>query len=173
MDDFMSHAAKIPNSLESLLGRNLYCDVVNYKSHPRNRIFFLRPARKVELQQLKYSARYAEDIEQNAIIALRELVKESFPRSIANFRFVRDVGSPDVVYMANDIGQRSDSRPIDFFLPRTRRTLFVRCYDQGNYVWHGTSAMIKPFMDFCLTDSQSTGGQELNPWDVFFKPSNN
>ena len=169
MDEFTVHATLVQDSLQRLFDRRLYCDLVNYKSHPRNLIFFLRPAKKIELNHLAFSSRYGEEVERSAINALGEIIQESFPRPIANFRFVRDGQNPSQVYMVNDHGQRSSSRNIDFFLPRSKTTLLIRCDNLGNYCWHGTTAMIKPFMEFCLSTSDNTG--ENTPGDIMWTRS--
>lgn len=148
MSDFAAKARAIPRCLESLFGRSLYCNIVNPSSLPENLIFFLRYAKKTELYNLKENHHRDEHAE--IIDSLVEIVKEAYPRLIANFRLVRDEGNFSKVYLRNEMGEKSETVNVNFLLPGSSRTLRVRCLNLGNFNWHGTDRMIKPFVDYCL-----------------------
>lgn len=148
MEKFVSHAHTLSDRLEYIFGRTLYCDIVNPVPRPENQIFFLRPAKKSELNHFKYSS--VEEERAAALNELKNLAELALPRSIANFRIIPNKLNSAEAFLENLNGEKSDPRQLDYFLPKAHLTLVKRCLNLGNFCWSGSDAMIKPFYNFCL-----------------------
>ena len=148
MEKFVSHAYGLSDQLEYIFGRSLYCDIVNPTPHPENQMFFLRPAKRSELDRLDGHLVEGEQIV--ALNKLKILAKLALPKSIADFRIVPSGQNPSEAFLVNLRGEKSEPRQLDYFRPKARLTMVKRCLKLGNFCWSGSDSMIDPFYKFCL-----------------------
>jgi hypothetical protein len=130
------------------LERRLYCQYYNRPRHGENQVFKLRPATAPELS--RFDPRHESDpIVAATVSAIREFIRVSFPVEVANFRIVRDHEDKSKAYMSNMYGENSPSNGLDYYRPKSARTLLVRALSSNCY-WHGPASLIQSFSDFCL-----------------------
>jgi hypothetical protein len=147
MQKFISLAAPLRAHCEYMFGRNLYCTIFNPLRRPENQIFLLRPAKSSELARLDASLVEPEEIA--ALTELKLVARLAWPTAIANFRLYFNGQSPAEAFLINIYGEQSPIRAIDYFRPRSSRTLLCRCLKLGGYCWHGPKKAIEPFLKFC------------------------
>jgi len=148
MSDLAAKIRQIPYGTGPFLERSVLLDFTNPVRYPQNLIFFLRPAKKTEMANLLHD--YLRGEEKLIAEGLAEIIKDAWPRRIANFRFLRDSEDSTRLFLMNDMGEKSASRPMDYFATKSRRTLLKRGLNLGNFLWHGSDVMIGPFVKFCL-----------------------
>jgi hypothetical protein len=137
-----------PYDCRPFLGQSLLLDISNPVCCPQNLIFFLRPAKETEMKDLLHDHLRGE--EKMMAETLAKIVKDAWPRRVANFRFFRDKEDSTRLFLVNDMGEKSVSRPMAHFATKSRHTLLKRGLDLGNFNWHGSDAMIASFIKFCV-----------------------
>lgn len=141
--------------LELCFERRLYCEINNHLEQPQNQIFWLRPAKKLELQLLKRAiiAEPAADVVAGGK-KLFALAKTSFPEPIANFRIIPKSEDLSLCSLVNSAGEESAIRDRQHFLPKSSKTMLVRCWSLGDFVWTGKNDLIKLLHAFCMSPGQ-------------------
>ena len=135
-------------TIQSMFGRSLYCDIVNRPSRPQNQVFLLRSAKKVELGL--FQSRLTDN--QSALAELKTLVETAVPKVIANFRIIFDEEQLSQAFLVNIFGEKSATRPIEYFSPKSLVTMYAHCSNLGNFDWCGSYRMIESFHKFCFDD---------------------
>lgn len=144
--DLAEKIRRIPYGVRPSLDPSIMHAFTKPVRSPQNLIFFLRPARKTEMRSLLHD--YLRGDGKAVAEELANIVKDALPREIANFRFFRDEQDPERLFLMNDMGEKSDSRPSDYFVTDSRFTLRKRVLNLGNFSWRGSDAMIPPFIAF-------------------------
>jgi len=151
--DLAEKIRRIPYGVRVSLDASILHAFTNPGRCPQNLIFFLRPATKTEMRSLLHD--YLQEDEKLLVEELANIVKDALPRKIANFRFFRDEQDPERLFLMNDMGEKSDSRPSAYFVTSSRFTLRKRVLNLGNFSWCGSDAMIPPFIAFNCTHQNS------------------
>lgn len=153
MSDLAEKIRRIPCDIGPLLDRSILLNFTNPVRCPQNLIFYVRPAKKTEMRALLHD--YLRGDEKLMAEELADIVKDAWPRRIANFRFFRDKQDPERLVLVNDMGEKSASRPAEHFFTKSRLTLLKRVLGLGNFCWHGSDAMIAPFIAFNLANQSA------------------
>lgn len=128
---FEEQARKLGSHIaEAALGRHCYCYMFSEAVDPENQIFEIRPARRKEVSVPDWLL-VDDPSARDAIGALVEMSRDSFPSLIADFRICPDVEKPGMAFVYDYHGVRSHSRPVNYFRPSTASTLRTRCYGVG------------------------------------------
>jgi len=153
MQKFISLTSPLHAHLEGMFGRALYCSIVNPLRQPENEVFLLRPAKPSEIRCLALWRVEPEHIA--TLDQLTSLVRLAWPRSITDCRLYLDEQNPAEAYLVDIYGQKSSTRPLAYFRPRSSRTLMSRCLKLGGFCWHGPAQAIEPFLKLCSPPSEA------------------
>ena len=135
---------------EIVFGRSVFCDIFNEPRVPENQIFRLRAAKPREIPK-DFAEIFTTFSERKAFDALLTLCRDAFPERLANFRICLDEDLSGNAFLANDMGQKSAVRAIDYFRPKSAQTFRYRCNKLGFSGWWGSSPTLTPFYDYCCS----------------------
>jgi hypothetical protein len=144
---FVTHARRLgEHDAELVFGREVFCRLFNEPLVAENQIFLLGPAKPREMPS--YGRLFSGD-QRESFDALVALSRYEFPHMVADFRICTDPEQVGECFLLDSFGQRSPSRPSEYFRCHSARTFRDRCLKLGCGGWRGSDDTLPDFYAYC------------------------
>jgi hypothetical protein len=147
VQNFIRHGRDLGDHAELVFGRHVYCTLLNEPLVPENQIFLLRPAKPRELPASH--AGIFTGSQRESFDTLLGLARYEFPHLIADFRICADHEQEGECFLVDSFGQRTASRPSDYFRCYSASTFRRRCLTLGCGGWRGSDDTLPDFYAYC------------------------